>query len=78
MGSVKHIFVAAARGSLMLCLAEAEAVTDVGLQGDRYVQVRNRSARSGGDTRTESPRVGALLSITSIRLFSFVISELLL
>ena len=44
MGSVKHILVAAERGSTMLSLAEVEAIADVGLQGDRYTSAQNRKS----------------------------------
>lgn len=44
MGTVKHIFLAAERGSPMLGLEEVEAVTDVGLRGDRYAQTQNRKS----------------------------------
>jgi len=44
MGTVKHIFIGANRAASMIALTEVEAITNVGLVGDRYAQAQNRKS----------------------------------
>jgi MOSC domain-containing protein YiiM len=66
MGTVKHIFVAAERGSPMLSLAQVEAVTDVGLQGDRYVQAQNRKSADYQLTLIEAENIEAFAQASGL------------
>lgn len=68
MGTVKHIFVAAERGSPMLSLAEVEAITDVGLQGDRYVQAQNRRSADYQLTLIEAENIEAFARASGLPL----------
>ena len=68
MGNVKHIFVAAERGSPMLSLTEVEAVTDVGLQGDRYTQAQNRKSADYQLTLIEAENIEAFAEAAGVPL----------
>ena len=68
MGTVKHIFVAAECGSPMLSLAEVEAVTDVGLQGDRYLQAQNRKSADFQLTLIEGENIEAFAQASGLPL----------
>lgn len=68
MGTVKHIFVAAKRGSPMLSLDEVEAITDVGIKGDRYVQAQNRRSADYQLTLIESENIEAFAQASGLPL----------
>jgi len=68
MGTVKHIFVAAQRGSSMISLAEVEAVTDVGLCGDRYAQAQNRRSADYQLTLIELENIEAFAQASGLPL----------
>ncbi|HKU17451.1 MAG TPA: hypothetical protein VJQ52_23865, partial [Steroidobacteraceae bacterium] len=59
MGIVKHIFIAPERGAPMVALAEVEAVSDCGLEGDRYAQEQNRKSADYQVTLIEVENIDA-------------------
>ncbi|HEY0914220.1 MAG TPA: MOSC domain-containing protein [Solimonas sp.] len=44
MGTIRHIYIAPARGAAMEEQAQAEAIAGCGLRGDRYADVANRES----------------------------------
>src|SRR5690348_2314051 len=68
MGEVKYIFVAAERGSPMLSLPKVEAVTDVGLRGDRYAQAQNRKSADYQVTLIELENIEAFAQASGLPL----------
>lgn len=44
MSSIRHIFIAAARGAPMQELADVEALAEIGLAGDRYTALKYRGS----------------------------------
>ena len=68
MGTVRHIFVAAECGSPMLSLEEVEAVTDIGLRGDRYAQAQNRKSADYQLTLIELENIEAFVQASGLPL----------
>ena len=68
MGSVRHIFVAAERGSPMEALPEVEAVVDTGLRGDRYAQAQNRKSADYQLTLIELENIEAFARASALPL----------
>ncbi|AXQ27818.1 MOSC domain-containing protein [Solimonas sp. K1W22B-7] len=68
MGSIRHIFIAPARGEPMLELVEAEAIADVGLRGDRYEDAAHRESPDCQLTLIELESIEAFVESTGLPL----------
>ena len=66
MSQVTHILVAAKRGAPMEQLLRVEAVADVGLSGDRYIEAVNRRSPDYQVTLIESENIEAFTRTTGL------------
>lgn len=68
MGSIKHIFIAAARGEPMQAVQRAEAIAGVGLRGDRYAEAGNRRSDDYQLTLIEIENIEAFVQASGLAL----------
>jgi MOSC domain-containing protein YiiM len=68
MGSVRYIFVAPRRGVPVRSLAEVHALTDSGLDGDRYADPKNRKSPDYQLTLIEIEYIEAFAKATGLPL----------
>ena len=68
MGTIRHIFVAVARGAPMQAVTEAEAIADCGLRGDRYAEAANRKSPDYQLTLIEEEQIRAFAQASGLPL----------
>jgi MOSC domain-containing protein YiiM len=68
MGHIKHIFIATGRGEPMTSVAEAEALANCGLRGDRYAESKNRKSASYEITLIEIENILAFVDTHGLSL----------
>ena len=68
MSTIAHVFVAEKRGSPMRAVASVEALAEVGLRGDRYVEASARPSPDYQVTLIELENIAAFVRTTGLDL----------